>query len=46
VTLALHYRGLLGGLMAQMTRDVTRRYLELEATGLKKQSEISAKSFG
>jgi hypothetical protein len=35
VTLALHYHGLLGNLLAQMTRGITRRYLALEANGLK-----------
>jgi uncharacterized membrane protein len=43
VTLAVHYCGLLGKLLARMTRGVTRRYLEFEANGLKKQSETSTK---
>lgn len=39
VTLALHYHGLLGKLLARMTRKITRHYLGLEASGLKQQSE-------
>ena len=39
VTLTLHYHGLLGKLLARMTRGVTRRYLEFEANGLKQRSE-------
>lgn len=35
VTLVLHYHGLLGNLLAGMTRTITRQYLELEANGLK-----------
>jgi uncharacterized membrane protein len=46
VALALHYHGPLGKLLARMTRSVTRRYLEFEATGLKRQSEISPKPVG
>lgn len=38
-TLSLRYEGLLGGLLARMTRAVTNRYLQMEATGLKKRSE-------
>jgi uncharacterized membrane protein len=41
VTLALRYYGWLGKLLARKTREITRRYLEFEATGLKKQSELS-----
>lgn len=41
VTLTLHYRGLLGKLLARMTREITRRYLSLEANGLKLRSEGS-----
>ncbi len=43
-TLALHYHGLLGNILARLTRGVTRRYLEFEATGLKQQSELATKS--
>ena len=42
-TLALHYRGLLGKLLARMTRGVTRRYLAFEANGLKQHSEQPVK---
>jgi len=38
-TLALRYEGLLGGLLARMTRGITNRYLRMEASGLKKRSE-------
>jgi len=38
-TLSLRYEGLLGGLLARMTRRITHRYLALEATGLKARSE-------
>src|SRR6185503_874596 len=34
-TLRLHYEGLLGQLLARLTRGITNRYLEYEATGLK-----------
>jgi hypothetical protein len=44
VTLALLYHGLLGKLLARMTQGVTRRYLELEANGLKQRSEQPIKS--
>jgi len=40
VTLAVNYRGLLSKLLAWMTRDITQRYLDMEASGLKKQSEV------
>lgn len=39
VTLALEFAGILGGLMGRWTRDVNRRYLEMEASGLKRRSE-------
>lgn len=42
VTLALHYRGWFGKLLARLTHDITRRYLEMEANGLKRQSEASS----
>jgi uncharacterized protein YndB with AHSA1/START domain len=41
-TLALHYHGLLGGLFGRLTRDVTARYIALEARGLKARSEDPA----
>lgn len=34
VTLSLHYEGLLGALLARLTRDLNERYLEMEARGL------------
>ena len=43
-TLRLYYEGALGGLMARMTRDITNRYVGLEAAGLKKRSEEIAAS--
>lgn len=38
-TLSLRYEGLLGGLLARMTRGITNRYLAMEANGLKNRSE-------
>jgi uncharacterized membrane protein len=38
-TLRLHYEGLLGQLLARLTRGITNRYLDYEATGLKQRSE-------
>ena len=38
-TLSLRYEGLLGGLLARMTRRITNRYLAMEASGLKNRSE-------
>jgi uncharacterized membrane protein len=38
-TLALDLQGLLGGLFGRMTRNITERYLEFEANGLKQRSE-------
>ena len=40
--LHLHYEGPIGRLLAQMTRDITDRYLGYEAAGLKKRSEERA----
>jgi hypothetical protein len=40
-TLRLHYEGLLGALMARLTRGITERYLGYEAAGLKRRSEGS-----
>jgi hypothetical protein len=37
--LHLHYEGMLGRLLARLTRDITNRYLGFEAAGLKKRSE-------
>jgi hypothetical protein len=41
-TLSLRYEGLLGRLMARLTRAITLRYLDMEAEGLKRQSEAAA----
>ena len=38
-TLSLKYQGLLGRLLARMTRGITTRYLAMEAKGLKARSE-------
>lgn len=38
--LSLGYEGLLGPLLARMTRGITERYLDMEAAGLKKRSEL------
>jgi len=38
-TLSLRYEGLLGKLLARMTRGITERYIGMEAAGLKKRSE-------
>jgi hypothetical protein len=37
--LTLGYEGMLGPLLARLTRGITERYLDLEANGLKKRSE-------
>jgi uncharacterized membrane protein len=42
-TLALHYSGIFGGLMARLTRGITERYLAMEAAGLKRQSELNSR---
>lgn len=39
VTLRLHYEGAIGRLLARMTRNITNRYLGMEAAGLKQRSE-------
>jgi uncharacterized protein YndB with AHSA1/START domain len=39
VTLRLRYEGAIGRLLARMTRDITNRYLAMEAAGLKRRSE-------
>ena len=38
-TLSLRYEGILGALLARMTRGITNRYLAMEAKGLKARSE-------
>ena len=38
-TLALEYSGLLGALVARLLDDINRRYLTMEANGLKARSE-------
>jgi hypothetical protein len=43
-TLRLDYEGALARLMGRLTRDITNRYLDLEATGLKQRSEANAAS--
>lgn len=42
LTLQLKYRGLIGRLAGAITATLTRRYLHLEATGLKQRSERSS----
>jgi hypothetical protein len=41
-TLALSYEGLFGGLLARMTEGITRRYIAMEAAGLKARAENPA----
>jgi hypothetical protein len=41
-TLSLRYQGLLGRLFARLTRDITNRYIGMEAAGLKTRSEERA----
>ena len=43
-TLRLTYEGLLARLMGRMTRGITLRYLNMEASGLKRRSEENARS--
>ena len=38
-TLALSYEGIFGGLLARMTEGITKRYLKMEADGLKARAE-------
>ena len=40
--LHLHYEGAVGDFLARLTRDITNRYIEYEAAGLKKRSEERA----
>ena len=42
VTLSLKFNGVLGHLMASILRETNRRYLTLEAEGLKRRSESSS----
>jgi hypothetical protein len=44
VTLALHYEGIAGRLLARLTRGITNRYLAMEARGLKAESETRART--
>lgn len=46
VVLSLRYEGPIGKLLARLTRDITNRYLDLEATGLKRLSEQRAAGQG
>ena len=39
VTLAVQHAGLLGPLVARLTRGITERYIAMEAEGLKRRSE-------
>ena len=41
-TLSIAYDGLMGGLLAWLTRGLNQRYIELEAAGLKRRSEETA----
>ena len=43
-TLRLSYDGALARFLGRMTRDITNRYLNMEATGLKKRSEENARA--
>jgi hypothetical protein len=42
-TLRLTYEGALARLMGRLTRGITNRYLEMEASGLKRRSEDNAR---
>lgn len=41
-TLALSYEGVFGGLLARLTEGITRRYIAMEAAGLKARAENPA----
>ncbi len=41
-TLSIHYGGLLGPLLARLTRGINARYIALEAEGLRRRSEAGA----
>ena len=41
-TLSLEYSGILGGMLARLLDDLNRRYLTMEANGLKARSEGTA----
>lgn len=41
-TLSLSYEGIFGGVLARMTERITKKYLEMEAHGLKARSENPA----
>ena len=41
-TLGLSYEGIFGGLLARLTRGITRRYIAMEAAGLKARAEDPA----
>jgi hypothetical protein len=43
-TLRLSYDGMLARLMGRLTRGITNRYLDMEASGLKKRSEETARA--
>lgn len=43
VTLSLIYSGMLGGLMARLTRAITTKYIAMEAAGLKRKSELEGR---
>ena len=44
ITLALRFNGFLGGMWGRMTSGINRRYLELEANGLKRRVESEGRS--
>ena len=41
VTLAIQYGGLLGGLVGRLTASINKRYIALEADGLKRRAEAN-----
>ena len=42
VTLSIQYSGLFGGLLGRLTSSLNKRYIALEADGLKRRAEASA----